>query len=174
VHLQIYVCPEGQNDLGRFLAWSDAWYKRHVFSPFVGAVPLAPQYAINETFPSSLLDDCAMHATLPVNLLREMLQHYVRSAEHTENIKVYDVQCWTEEDKKLRRLSTTDSFLDADGDFDLFGQEGEKKKVAAAAEEEVRRREWKGKKGEAASETTQPFLTARRCSARHRKCQSFL
>jgi len=134
VHLRLYICPEGQNDLGRFLAWSDAWYKRHVFSPFVGAVPLAPQYAINETFPASLLDECSMHSTLPVNLLREMLQHYVRCAEHTENIKVYDVQCWTEEDKKLRRLSTTDSFLDADGDYDLFGNDSGKKARASVEE----------------------------------------
>ncbi|GMH57634.1 hypothetical protein TrLO_g15251 [Triparma laevis f. longispina] len=121
VNLRLYICPEGQNDLGRFLAWSDAWYKRHVYSAFAGSVPMAPQYGINETFPSSLLDECEMHTTLPVNLLREMLQHYVRTAGHTENVRVYDVQCWTEQDENLRRLSTTDNFLDNDGDYDLFG-----------------------------------------------------
>jgi len=138
VDLRLYICPEGQNDMGRFLAWSDAWYKRHVFSPFVSSVTMAPQYSIKETFPSSLLDECEMHTTLPVNLLREMLQHYVRTAEHTEMVRVYDVQCWTEQDENLRRMSTTgDNFLDNDGDFDLFGEDtgaSEKSKTAVVEE----------------------------------------
>ncbi|GMH75329.1 hypothetical protein TrST_g7980 [Triparma strigata] len=138
VDLRLYICPEGQNDLGRFLAWSDAWYKRHVYSAFVGAVTMAPQYGINETFPCSLLDECEMHTTLPVNLLREMLQHYVRTAEHTENVRVYDVQCWTEQDENLRRMSTTDNFLDNDGDYDLFGGDsGAANSVKKLAEEKI-------------------------------------
>ena len=46
-----------------------------------------------------------MHATLPVNLLREGLQHYVRSAEWTEEVEVLDARCWTGEDVGLRKIS---------------------------------------------------------------------
>jgi hypothetical protein len=129
VDFRIYVCPEGQNDLGRFLAWTDKWYQRHVFTPFATGVPLAPQYSGRETFPASLLDECEMYSTLPVNLLREMLQHYVRCAEHTEKIRVHDVQVWNEGDAGLRRLSSAgglsgtkiESFADyEDDDIDLF------------------------------------------------------
>ncbi len=139
VDLRVYVCPEGHNDLGRFLAWTDKWYQRHVFTPFAGAVPLAPQYNISETFPASLLDECEMHQTLPVNLLREMLQHYVRSAEHTESIRVYDVQCWTEQDTtSLRRLSMRESLCD--DDYDIFGdnqKSADKKKKEEEEEEKM-------------------------------------
>jgi hypothetical protein len=115
VTMKLYICPEGHNDLGRFLAWTDKWYQRHVYAPFVSSVPLAPQYSVKETFPASLLEECEMQSTLPVNLLREMLQHYVRCAEHTENIRVYDVQCWTEQHAGLRRMSMTNTqFLDDD------------------------------------------------------------
>ena len=61
VDMRIYVCPEGQNDMGRFLAWTDKWYQRHVFAPFSSGVPLAPQYSTKETFPASLLDECEMY-----------------------------------------------------------------------------------------------------------------
>jgi len=53
-----------------------------------------------------------------------MLQHYVRCAEHTEKIRVFDVQVWTEGDQNLRRMSSLgkmESFMDdADDDIDLF------------------------------------------------------
>lgn len=114
VGLKIYICPESGNDLGRFLAWTDAWYKRHVFSPFACAVPLAPQYSANDEFPTSILSECKMHNTLPVRLLREMLQHYVRCAEHTERISVFEVKCWAEESVELRRISCTRKNDDGD------------------------------------------------------------
>ena len=132
VDMRIYICPEGQNDMGRFLAWTDKWYQRHVFAPFATGVPLAPQFSGRETFPASLLEEYDMHSTLPVNLLREMLQHYVRTADHTEKIKVFDMQVWTENDVALRRMSLAghkmDSFMDEllfesglDSNMDLLG-----------------------------------------------------
>ena len=105
VDIKLYIIPEGQNDLGRFLAWTDKWYERHIFNLFARMIPLAPHYSITEAFPSSVLDECEMHGTLPVNLLREMAQHYVRCAEHVGEVKVHDVRCWTNQDPSLRRLS---------------------------------------------------------------------
>jgi len=95
--IRVFIIPEGRNDLGTFLARRDKWFKRYVFAPFTSALPICPQYPINQDI-QHLCEESPMHMSLPSALLQRLVQNYVRLASQVTPVCVFDCCCWTTSD----------------------------------------------------------------------------
>lgn len=57
---EVFVVPEGKNNLGVFLARSDKWYRRHIFDSFKGSLGICPQYSTVREYSSFDCDELNM------------------------------------------------------------------------------------------------------------------
>eukprot|EP00602_Paraphysomonas_sp_CaronLab_P007341 CAMPEP_0185034502 /NCGR_PEP_ID=MMETSP1103-20130426/24456_1 /TAXON_ID=36769 /ORGANISM="Paraphysomonas bandaiensis, Strain Caron Lab Isolate" /LENGTH=1089 /DNA_ID=CAMNT_0027571189 /DNA_START=131 /DNA_END=3400 /DNA_ORIENTATION=+ len=94
IDLRLYLVPVGNNKLGTFLARSDKWYRRHIYDSFRGPLGICPQYPYDSECSVESLEDSGIQKSLPVTSLRKLLQDYVRQANNTYNVCVFEVLCW--------------------------------------------------------------------------------
>jgi hypothetical protein len=56
-------------------------------------IPLRPP--LGQVLPEHLVKEAGMGATLPIKLLKEAVQDYMRGAEEALTLPIYDCQCWS-------------------------------------------------------------------------------
>ena len=102
--LRVYVVPTARHDcqLASYLARSDAWYRRQMFAPFCAPLPMVPRMTPADTLGgfshggmASWKDE--LKPPVPVDMLGELLQDYVRSARYVLPLCIFDCECWEPE-----------------------------------------------------------------------------
>jgi hypothetical protein len=78
--VRVYVIPmaRGQNDVARFLAERDDWYRRQVYSPFAKLPLLCPRLSDSAHFSA---EQALLHsgtAAVPTGELRDLFGSFVR------------------------------------------------------------------------------------------------
>ncbi len=102
--LRVYVAPTARHDcqLASYLARSDAWYRRQMFAPFCTPLPMVPRITPADTLGGLSHDGVAswedeLKPPVPVGMLGELLQDYVRSARYVLPLCIFDCECWEPE-----------------------------------------------------------------------------
>lgn len=108
VHVQIYIVPVGRNDVAAHLALQDGWYRRHVFVPFVAPPVICPQLSVRFK-PESFDVDTAIPG--PCGKYRQLMESYVRDAQETVPVFVFDCECWINADVMDAQTADEDPYV---------------------------------------------------------------
>jgi hypothetical protein len=108
--IRLYVVPTARHncDLATYLAREDAWYKRQVYSPFSTRLPIIPTVKEATAPPDAPMsatwwDDVNNAPPIPMNMLKELMQDYIRSARNIVSLCIFDCQCWEDEDDEQQK-----------------------------------------------------------------------
>ena len=131
VDLLVYTLPPGHNEIAKYLACQDLWYRRHIYAPFLEGPPnLAPQYSIDDEMHERCLDGQFTYIvdrmkqsdnigiggilnSLPVQVLRENFQNYMRTARCRTPIAINECLCWKADETSRSSDVASESFFNS-------------------------------------------------------------
>eukprot|EP00357_Protocruzia_adherens_P010531 CAMPEP_0115007534 /NCGR_PEP_ID=MMETSP0216-20121206/21259_1 /TAXON_ID=223996 /ORGANISM="Protocruzia adherens, Strain Boccale" /LENGTH=828 /DNA_ID=CAMNT_0002374539 /DNA_START=267 /DNA_END=2749 /DNA_ORIENTATION=+ len=90
-----YIVPSNYNTLAQWMASKDQWYLKHIYVPFYEK-PILPRLdplSVSLKMPQGgqKFGDTRI---LPVDMLDELFQSYLRDAENLERLFIFEVECY--------------------------------------------------------------------------------
>ena len=115
IDMRIYIIPLGKCTMGKFLASKDLWYNRCVYLPFnqdllLPKLDVQTEPIVNKPNTQSNIVPESLHLNFERNIFpffvkEKLLQTYLREANRSFHIKVYEILCFKVKNEGIRKIN---------------------------------------------------------------------